>query len=80
MPLGEQRLRRPRPRCSLLAGLRRRYGSELCRFCHSTVHRLAPNSVLAERFNTVDCLCAQPELAKFASFARSQRNTMSAAR
>ena len=43
---------------------------------HSTVHRLAPNAVLAERFNTVECLCAQPELAKFASFASRQRETI----
>ena len=43
---------------------------------HSTVHRLAPNAVLAERFNTVECLCAQPELAKFASFASRQRDTI----
>ena len=43
---------------------------------HSTVHRLAPNAVLAERFNTVECLCAQPELAKFAAFASRQRDTI----
>ena len=51
------------------------YGAELCRFCHSTVHRLAPNAVLAERFNSVACLCAQPELMKFAEFAKRQRGT-----
>jgi hypothetical protein len=43
---------------------------------HSTVHRLAPNAVLAERFNTVECLRAQPELAKFAAFASRQRETI----
>lgn len=43
---------------------------------HSTVHRLAPNAVLAERFNTVECLRAQPELAKFAAFASRQRDTI----
>ena len=43
---------------------------------HSTVHRLAPNAVLAERFNTVECLCAHPELAKFAAFASRQRDTI----
>ena len=45
---------------------------------HSTVHRLAPNAVLAERFNTVECLRAQPELAKFAAFAGRQRETLGA--
>ena len=39
------------------------------------VHRLAPNAVLAERFNSVACLCAQPELMKFAEFAKRQRGT-----
>merc|ERR1712014_29706 len=30
------------------------YVSMLCRFCHSTVHRLAPNAVLAERYNSLE--------------------------
>ena len=42
------------------------------------MHRLAPNAVLAERFNTVECLRAQPELAKFAAFAGRQRETLGA--
>ena len=43
---------------------------------HSTVHRLAPNAVLAERFNTIECLRCEPTLAKFAAFAGKQRETI----
>lgn len=49
-----------------------RYGTMLCRFCHSTVHQLAPNAVLAERFNTIDVLRSTPAIAQFASFAARQ--------
>jgi hypothetical protein len=52
-----------------------RYGVQLCRFCHSTVHRLAPNAVLAERFNTLDVLRAQPEIERFVAFASRQKLT-----
>jgi len=51
------------------------YGSMLCRFCHSTVHRLAPNAVLAERFNTLARLQAQPDIQRFVTFAARQRTT-----
>jgi len=57
-----------------------RYGAQLCRFCHSTVHRLAPNAVLAERFNTLKKLRAQPEIDRFVQFAARQRLTASGAR
>lgn len=45
----------------------------ICRFCHSTVHRLAPNAVLAERFNTLDKLRAEPAIQQFVAFAARQR-------
>ena len=48
------------------------YGCELCRFCHSTVHRLAPNAVLAERFSTLAVLQAHPTIQGFVSFASRQ--------
>ena len=51
------------------------YGAMLCRFCHSTVHRFAPNAVLAERFNTLDKLREQPPLARFVEFASRQRQS-----
>ncbi|KAL1510133.1 hypothetical protein AB1Y20_006465 [Prymnesium parvum] len=59
----------PQPSRELL----NRYGAMLCRFCHSTVHRFAPNAVLAERFNTVEKLLAQPEIESFVRFASRQR-------
>lgn len=49
------------------------YGAMLCRFCHSTVHRFAPNAVLAERFNTIDKLLEQPTISGFIAFASRQR-------
>ena len=52
-----------------------RHGAMLCRFCHSTVHRLAPNAVLAERFNTVEKLQASEEIVKFVAYAARQKNT-----
>ena len=52
-----------------------RYGTKLCRFCHTTVHRLAPNAVLAERFNTLEKLAAEEEITKFVAFAALQKMT-----
>ena len=51
------------------------YGSMLCRFCHTTVHRFAPNAVLAERFSTVDALRETPQIQRFAAFAGRQKVT-----
>ena len=50
----------------------RSYGARLCRPCHSVVHRLAPNSVLAARYNTVDALRAAPAVAKWTEYAASR--------
>lgn len=44
----------------------------ICRPCHSAVHRFAPNSVLAAKYNTLELLNAQPALAKWAAFAHTQ--------
>ena len=46
-----------------------RYGVMVCGFCHSTIHRFAPNAVLAERFGTLDALLAAPEIQRFVAFA-----------
>ena len=51
------------------------HGALLCRFCHSTVHRLAPNAVLAERFNTLEALRCAPEIERFVAFACRQKHT-----
>mmetsp|Transcript_53801 Transcript_53801/g.148305 ORF Transcript_53801/g.148305 Transcript_53801/m.148305 type:complete len:157 (-) Transcript_53801:58-528(-) len=49
-----------------------RYGTMVCRFCHSTIHRFAPNAVLAECFCTVDKLLEQPVITNFVAFASRQ--------
>ena len=49
------------------------FGAILCRFCHSTVHRFAPNAALAERFNTLEKLQAQPAIERFVAYASRQR-------
>lgn len=45
------------------------HGVLLCRPCHSTVHRFAPNGVLAQRFHTLERLLAQEPLQKWAKYA-----------
>ena len=57
-----------------------RYGSMLCRFCHSTVHRLAPNAVLAERFCTIKTLLSEPTIQRFIAFTARQKLTARGAR
>lgn len=52
-----------------------RHGALLCRFCHSTVHRLAPNAVLAERFNTLEKLRASEGITRFVAYAARQKNS-----
>lgn len=51
------------------------FGAVLCRFCHATVHRFAPNDVLAEQFNTLEKLQAQPAIERFVAYASRQRAT-----
>ena len=51
------------------------YGAMLCRYCHSTVHRFAPNAVLAQRFSTLESLASTPEIARFVAFAARQKIT-----
>ena len=45
------------------------YGAMLCRPCHSTVHKFAPNGVLAQRFFTLERLLAQEPIQRWAKFA-----------
>jgi ferredoxin len=51
------------------------YGVMLCRYCHSAVHRFAPNAVLAQRFSTLEGLASAPEIARFVAFAAKQKVT-----
>jgi len=56
------------------------HGAMLCRFCHSTVHRHAPNAVLAERFNTTAKLREPAEIMRFVAFCCKQKATARGAR
>lgn len=46
---------------------------DVCRPCHSHIHRVHDNMTLATRFNTADRLLADPAVHKFAKWASSQR-------
>ncbi|MCA8831159.1 HNH endonuclease [Hymenobacter pini] len=52
-----------------------RYGPtvELCQPCHSTVHLLLDNKMLAQRYNTVERLRAAEELQKYLYWVRRSR-------
>jgi len=45
------------------------HGALLCRPCHTTVHRFAPNGVLAARFHTIERLLAPEPLQRWAKYA-----------
>ncbi|KZW00266.1 hypothetical protein EXIGLDRAFT_639669 [Exidia glandulosa HHB12029] len=45
----------------------------LCRYCHSTVHRLASNEDLARYFYTVDLLLAREDIQRWRAWAGRQR-------
>ena len=48
------------------------YGLMLCRPCHSHVHRFAPNLLLAQRYNSLPSLLAQPPIQKWVAWASKQ--------
>eukprot|EP00039_Didymoeca_costata_P026820 m.16744 g.16744 ORF g.16744 m.16744 type:complete len:257 (+) comp5779_c0_seq1:161-931(+) len=45
--------------------------TECCRQCHSMVHRLANNSQLAEKYDTVDKIRAHPKMKAWATYISS---------
>lgn len=49
------------------------YGTMVCRQCHSFVHRLAPNEVLAKEYNTLQKILDQPSVQRWVQWA-SQRS------
>lgn len=49
------------------------YGAALCRPCHTVVHRLAPNAVLAQRFNSVQVLKEEPSIERWVRFAAKSK-------
>jgi hypothetical protein len=44
----------------------------LCKACHRTTHRFFTNKELAESCFTIELLKAQPEIRRFAAWARKQ--------
>eukprot|EP00288_Rhodomonas_lens_P018142 CAMPEP_0177713000 /NCGR_PEP_ID=MMETSP0484_2-20121128/12700_1 /TAXON_ID=354590 /ORGANISM="Rhodomonas lens, Strain RHODO" /LENGTH=268 /DNA_ID=CAMNT_0019224849 /DNA_START=87 /DNA_END=893 /DNA_ORIENTATION=- len=48
-------------------------GVDLCRPCHSAVHRTENNLTLAEKYNTTDKLLAHPAIQKWIGYAQKQK-------
>lgn len=46
--------------------------AELCRGCHSQIHRLFPNHVLARELDSLDKLRSDPRVIKYVRWARKQ--------
>jgi hypothetical protein len=65
------------PNCKINTGtvrhVLRQQTVDLCRPCHSQVHRLHDNMTLAREYNTADRLLADPSIFKFAKWASQQR-------
>lgn len=49
------------------------YGMELCRACHTHLHRVASNDELADALNTAARVRAHPEVSKFVVYIGKQR-------
>ena len=47
----------------------------LCSLCHKQIHRFYSELELAERLNTREALLAEPQVARFVSWARRQHYT-----
>lgn len=48
---------------------------DICRKCHSAVHRLYSEPVLAESYNTLEKLLADPSIQKWISYARTNKKS-----
>jgi len=48
------------------------YGTMVCRHCHSVIHRLAPNDVLAKEYNTLQKLLDEPSIQRWVQWASQQ--------
>eukprot|EP00933_Yihiella_yeosuensis_P052383 TRINITY_DN50447_c0_g1_i1.p1 TRINITY_DN50447_c0_g1~~TRINITY_DN50447_c0_g1_i1.p1 ORF type:complete len:450 (-),score=113.08 TRINITY_DN50447_c0_g1_i1:91-1389(-) len=49
------------------------YGLMICRHCHSTVHRIASNNVLAVEYNTLEKIMAHETIKVWVGYASKQR-------
>jgi len=47
---------------------------DLCRDCHSALHRFESEKSLGRDFNTIEALKAHPEIGKFVRFVAKQRS------
>jgi len=48
------------------------YGTMVCGRCHSNIHALAPNTVLAKEYNTLEKILAHPKIESWVSWASKQ--------
>ena len=48
-------------------------GIDVCRECHSAVHRIADHKELGRSLNTREALLAHPEVAKFVEWVKKKR-------
>lgn len=48
------------------------YGTMVCGRCHSNIHQLAPNAVLAKEYNTLEKILAQPRIQSWIEWAAKQ--------
>jgi len=48
------------------------YGTMICKHCHSFVHRLAPNDVLAREYNTLEKILEHPSVQRWVAWAGHQ--------
>merc|ERR1712083_1213466 len=50
------------------------YGTMVCRACHSFIHHLATNEVLAKEYNTLEKILEHPRVQRWVGWARTQRS------
>jgi hypothetical protein len=46
--------------------------AEICRPCHNAVHRFASNKELADRYDTVEKLMAEPDIQRWVEWVSTQ--------
>ncbi len=46
---------------------------DLCRDCHSAIHRFADEKTLGRELNTLDALRSHPQIGRFIGFVATQR-------
>ena len=54
-------------------------GIDICRQCHSTIHRMIPEKEMARAYNSIETLQAHPEVARYLDWARKKAKRAQAA-